>query len=45
MLKIVAVMAELFISTCAMWFLTFLSTFLHEFGHALGYMLSTGDRH
>ena len=45
MLKIVAVMAELFISTCAMWLLTFLSTFLHEFGHALGYMLSTGDRH
>ena len=45
MLKIVAVMAELFISICVMWLLTFLSTFLHEFGHALGYMLSTGDRH
>jgi len=45
MLKIVPVLAELFISISAMWLLAFLSTFLHEFGHALGYMLSTGDRH
>ena len=42
---IIAVMIELIISICAMWFLTFLSTFLHELGHALGYMFATGDRH
>ena len=42
---VIAVMIELLISVCAMWFLTFLSTLLHELGHALGYMLVTGDRH
>ena len=42
---IIAVMIELIISICAMWFLTFLSTFLHELGHALGYMFATRDRH
>lgn len=42
---IIAVMIELLISICAMWFLIFLSTFLHELGHALGYMIVTGDRH
>ncbi len=45
MVMIIAVMIELLVSICAMWFLTFLSTFLHELGHALGYMLATGDRH
>ena len=45
MLKIVAVIIELFVSLCALWVITFLSTFLHEFGHAIGYMLATGDRH
>ena len=43
--KVLAVIAELLIFLCAMWLLTFLSTFLHELGHALGYMISTGDRH
>jgi len=28
-----------------LWVLFFLSAFLHEVGHALGYMLATGDRH
>ncbi len=42
---IIAVMIELLFTICAVWFLTFLSTLLHELGHALGYMLVTGDRH
>ena len=39
-----AVITELLVSVCAMWFLVFFSTFSHELGHALGYMLATGDR-
>ena len=42
--KILAVITELLILICAMWLLSFLSTFLHEMGHAVGYMLATGDR-
>ena len=45
MLKILAVIIELLVALCALWFLSFLSTFLHELGHALGYMLATGDKH
>ena len=45
MLKILAVIIELLVSLCALWFLSFLSTFFHELGHALGYMLATGDKH
>ena len=45
MLKIVAVMMELLVFLCALWVLSFLSTLLHELGHALGYMLATGDGH
>ena len=44
MLMIIAFIIELLVSVCAMWLLIFLSTFLHELGHALGYMLATGDR-
>ena len=36
---------ELFVCICALWVISFLSTFLHELGHAIGYMLSTGGRH
>ena len=43
--KAVAFMTELLVSICALWFLTFFSTLLHELGHAVGYMLATGDRH
>ena len=43
MLKIIAVMAELLVSVCALWLLAFLSTLLHELGHALGYRLAAGD--
>jgi len=43
--KIFAVILELFVFICALWVITFLSTFLHELGHAFGYMLATGDRH
>ena len=42
---IIAVIIELFVSICAMWFLAFLSTALHELGHAFGYMFVTGDGH
>ena len=45
MVMIIAVIIELLVSICAVWFLTFLSTFLHELGHALGYMFATRDRH
>lgn len=41
----VAVMIELALFICALWVLFFLSTFLHELGHALGYMLAAGGRH
>lgn len=43
--KIVAIIFELAIFVCALWVLFFLSTLLHEVGHALGYMIATGDRH
>ena len=45
MSEIIAAMIELVIFLCALWFLSFLSTLLHELGHALGYMLATGDGH
>ena len=43
--KIFAVIIELVIFVFSLWVLFFLSTFLHELGHALGYMVATGDRH
>ena len=42
--KIVALLIELAVAVLALWVLSFLSTFLHELGHAIGYMLSTGGR-
>ena len=39
-----AVVIELALYVCALWVLFFLSTFLHELGHALGYMLAAGGR-
>ena len=39
---IIAVLIELLVWLCALWFMAFLSTLLHELGHALGYMLATG---
>ena len=43
--KIIAVIIELLVFICALWVISFLSSFLHELGHAIGYMLATGDRH
>ena len=43
--KIIAMIIELAILVCALWFLSFLSTFLHEVGYAIGYMIATGDRY
>ncbi len=45
MFRMVAILFELAVLVCALWALSFLSTVLHEFGHALGYMLATGDTH
>ncbi len=45
MTKIAAFLIETAVSVLALWVLSFLSTFLHELGHAFGYMLSTGGRH
>jgi len=41
---IIAVIIELFVFICTIWVILFLSTFLHELGHAIGYMLATGGR-
>ncbi len=43
--KIIAVILELPAFLCALWVMLFLSTLLHELGHAVGYMLATGDGH
>ncbi len=43
--KIVAIMIEVAVAIMVLWVLSFLSTLLHELGHAFGYMLSTGGRH
>ena len=43
--KMVAIVTETAVSILVLWVLSFLSTILHELGHAFGYMLSTGDRH
>lgn len=43
--KTIAALIELVALMCALWVLSFLSTLLHELGHALGYMLATVDRH
>jgi len=45
MLKILAVIIEFAVFAVALWLLSFLSTFLHEAGHAVGYLLATGDTH
>ncbi len=45
MLKIIAVIIELAAAVCALWLISCLSCLFHEFGHAVGYMLATGDRH
>ena len=43
--KFIATILELALLVCALWVIFFLSAFLHEAGHALGYMIATGDRH
>ena len=45
MLKAIAVIIELVVFGCVLWMIAFLSTFLHELGHAAGYMLAAGDWH
>ena len=43
--KMIAVIIETVVLVCALWFLSFMAIFMHELGHALGYMLSTLNRH
>ena len=43
--KIMGVIIEWMVCICVLWGISFLSTLLHELGHAVSYMLSTGDRH
>ena len=43
--KIAAIIIEAGVAVLVLWVLSFLSTLLHELGHAFGYMLSTGGRH
>ena len=42
--RMIAIIIELIILVCGLWVLAFLSTFLHELGHALGYMIAAGGR-
>ena len=42
--KIAAVIIESAVFVLALWALVFLSTLLHEIGHALGYMIASGNR-
>jgi len=44
-LTLFAIIVELAIYAGALWLLFFLSTFLHEAGHAAGYLLATKDTH
>ncbi len=44
MLKVIAVIVKIPIFICTFWAICLISILLHEFGHALGYMLVTGDR-
>lgn len=41
----IAVIMETVVFVCALWLLSFMAIFMHELGHALGYMLSTLNRH
>ena len=43
--EMIAYMAELLFLLCTLWILSFLSTLLHELGHALAYMLAARDIH
>ena len=43
--KMIAVTIETVVLVCALWLLSFMAIFMHELGHALGYMLSTLNRH
>ena len=45
MLRMIAIVIELAIFAGALWLLFFLSVFLHEAGHAIGYFLATRDTH
>lgn len=42
--KIIAAVVELAVCACVLWTITFFSTFFHELGHAVGYMLATKDK-
>ena len=43
--RAIAVILELAVFVCVLWILCFLSTLMHEMGHAFGYALATGNGH
>ncbi|MBR0478883.1 MAG: hypothetical protein IJJ24_07275 [Solobacterium sp.] len=43
--EVIAITIEYAIAAGILWLLFFVSTFLHEAGHALGYMIAAGDMH
>ena len=45
MLRVVGFIVEILILVCVYWFVFFFSALIHEFGHALVYMIVTGDSH
>ncbi len=44
MLKLIAIPINIAVFLCGFWTVTMLSVLLHEFGHAIGFMLAAGDR-
>ena len=44
MSNLITLLAKTVIFISAFWALSLISVLLHEFGHALGYMIATGDR-
>lgn len=44
MLKLITTIAKIPLFICALWVICLISVLFHEFGHALAYMLATGDR-
>ena len=42
--KLIVIIGKTAIFVCTSWAVCLVSVFLHEFGHALAYMLATGDR-
>lgn len=44
MTELITIIIKIVLFVLGIWVVTLISVLLHEFGHALGYMLATGDR-